>query len=129
MQYGMRDGKKKLRKGKFMIGVDYQWNECAEEHDQYKNTRLVVSGPGDYTIKKMDFKDGFKLLTKVIEKDAIRRGEDGGKQNEEYHNASDYEGCYDIQHDLENSFINYYATVNVSKFPLSKEIVLCNTGF
>jgi len=128
MQYGMRDGKKKLRKGKFMVGVDFQWNKCASDHVQYQNTRLVVSGPGDYKVKKMDFMDGFEKLTKVIEKDSLRRGENGDKKNEDSH-VGDYEGCYDIQHRIENSYIEYFATVNVSTFPLNKEIIFENTGF
>lgn len=42
LTYGVRDGKKKLKKGKHLIGVDLQWNEKHEDCPMYKNVRLIV---------------------------------------------------------------------------------------
>lgn len=42
LQYGIRQGKKKLRKGKFLVGVDFQWNESARRENDYKKIMIKV---------------------------------------------------------------------------------------
>jgi len=54
--YGMRDGKKKLKKGSYLVGVNMQWVGIANRRDAdaaYRKIRLVASAPGKFEIEKI----------------------------------------------------------------------------
>jgi len=71
--YGMRDGKKKLKKGSYLVGVNVQWVGIANRRDTddgYRKIRLLASAPGKFEIEKISFKKGMDWMKKAIIKEA-----------------------------------------------------------
>ena len=58
-----------------------QWVGIAEHKAAYKQIRLKASGPGSFSLKKLDFKFGWSWVERMVKEHAQKCGDEGKQQN------------------------------------------------